>query len=84
MRILVLNCGSSSVKYKLFDLGGGAETVLASGIVEEVGLGSPSLTHKRPGRDNLKKTGWRYAITGMRSRLCSRSWLMVSTASCAK
>jgi acetate kinase len=57
MKILVLNCGSSSVKYKLFDLDDGAETVLASGLVEEVGLGSPSLTHKRPGQPTLDRTG---------------------------
>jgi acetate kinase len=50
MRILVLNCGSSSVKYELFELDGSQETVLASGIVEEVGLGRPSLTHRRPGQ----------------------------------
>ncbi len=53
MRILVLNCGSSSVKYQLFELDGQAETVLASGIVEEVGLGSSSLTHKRPGHEKV-------------------------------
>ena len=57
MIILVLNCGSSSVKYKLFDLDSGAETVLASGIVEEVGLGSPSLTHRRPGQEKVVRTG---------------------------
>lgn len=56
MIILVLNCGSSSVKYKLFDLDSGAETVLASGIVE-VGLGSPSLTHRRPGQERVVRTG---------------------------
>ena len=56
MIVLVLNCGSSSVKYELFELGGGAETVLASGIVEEVGLGRPSLTHKRPGLDKVVQT----------------------------
>lgn len=56
MKVLVLNCGSSSVKYELFELGGGAETVLASGIVEEVGLGRPSLTHSRPGHDRLVRT----------------------------
>lgn len=55
MITLVLNCGSSSVKYKLYNLctGPGAqaeETVLASGLVEEVGLGRPSLTHKSPGK----------------------------------
>jgi acetate kinase len=53
MRILVLNCGSSSVKYQLFELGSDSEIVLASGLVEEVGLGAPSLTHKRPGRDKI-------------------------------
>ncbi len=55
MKILVLNCGSSSVKYQLFDLDATNETVLASGIVEEVGLGSPSLTHKRPGHEVVKR-----------------------------
>jgi acetate kinase len=55
MKILVLNCGSSSVKYQLFELDGRAETVLASGIVEEVGLGNPSLTHKRPGKDKVER-----------------------------
>ncbi|MGD8475258.1 MAG: acetate kinase [Anaerolineae bacterium] len=53
MKILVLNCGSSSVKYEVFAIDGKAETVLASGIVEEVGLGNASLTHKRPGRDKV-------------------------------
>ncbi len=53
MRILVLNCGSSSVKYQLFDLDDREEQVLAGGIVEEVGLGRPRLTHRRPGREKL-------------------------------
>ena len=53
MKILVLNCGSSSVKYEVFAIDGRAETVLASGIVEEVGLGNASLTHKRPGREKV-------------------------------
>jgi acetate kinase len=53
MKILVLNCGSSSVKYQLFDLDGEVENVLASGIVEEVGLGYPDLTHRRPGHEKL-------------------------------
>jgi acetate kinase len=53
MKILVLNCGSSSVKYQLFDLDDKVENVLASGIVEEVGLGYPDLTHRRPGHDKL-------------------------------
>ena len=36
MKILVLNCGSSSVKYKLFDMD--SKEVLAQGGVEKVGL----------------------------------------------
>ena len=31
MKILILNCGSSSVKYEVFDIDDQAETVLASG-----------------------------------------------------
>jgi acetate kinase len=53
MKILILNCGSSSVKYEVFATEGKVETVLASGIVEEVGLGNSSLTHKRPGYDKV-------------------------------
>jgi acetate kinase len=57
MKILVLNCGSSSVKYEVFDIGGASETVLSSGIVEEVGRGSSSLTHRRPGCDKVVRAG---------------------------
>jgi acetate kinase len=55
MKILVLNCGSSSVKYKLFQLSAQSETNLAGGIVEEVGLGSPSLTHERPNGRTIRR-----------------------------
>ena len=53
MKILILNCGSSSVKYEVFDIDSASETVLSSGIVEEVGRGRPSLTHRRPGCDKI-------------------------------
>ncbi len=56
MLTLVLNCGSSSVKYRLFQIDDRVETVLARGLVEEVGLGSPVLTHRRPGRGKLVRT----------------------------
>ncbi|MDD4769152.1 MAG: hypothetical protein PHT52_05130, partial [Eubacteriales bacterium] len=36
MVILVINCGSSSLKYQLFDME--RETVLAKGLVERIGL----------------------------------------------
>jgi acetate kinase len=36
MKILVINCGSSSIKYKLFDMS--SRTVLAQGGIEKVGI----------------------------------------------
>lgn len=46
MKILVLNCGSSSVKYKLIESDGGE--VLAEGGVEKIGLPDSFLKFKRP------------------------------------
>jgi len=46
MKILVLNCGSSSVKYKLID--SETEKVLAEGGVEKIGLPDSFLKFKRP------------------------------------
>jgi acetate kinase len=48
MKILVVNAGSSSLKYQLFDMTDGS--VLAKGICEKIGITptSGSLTHKRP------------------------------------
>ena len=47
MVILTLNCGSSSVKYQVYDWN--QSNVLASGIVERVGLGNSVINHKAPG-----------------------------------
>lgn len=44
MNILVLNAGSSSVKYQLFDLDD--ETVLAAGLVERIGTPASQLIHR--------------------------------------
>ena len=46
MKILVLNCGSSSVKYKLID--SKTEQVLAEGGVEKIGLPDSFIKFKRP------------------------------------
>ena len=45
MKILVLNCGSSSIKYKLLDMVSKEE--LASGAVEKIGMKGSFLKHKR-------------------------------------
>lgn len=52
MKILVLNCGSSSVKYKLID--SESKEVLAEGGVEKIGLPDSFLKFKRP--DGSKET----------------------------
>lgn len=44
MIVLVINCGSSSIKYQLFDMP--EKKVLAKGIVERIGLEKGLLTHK--------------------------------------
>ncbi|MGM9840941.1 MAG: acetate/propionate family kinase [Candidatus Limisoma sp.] len=46
MKILVLNCGSSSVKYKLIDLDGANQNVMAEGGVEKLGLPDSFLKFK--------------------------------------
>jgi len=45
MKILVVNCGSSSVKYQLFDMTD--ESVLAKGIVERVGSDEAFIKHRQ-------------------------------------
>lgn len=49
MKILVLNCGSSSVKYQLFNMDN--KEVLAKGLVERIGTDGARLVHKPSGKD---------------------------------
>ena len=49
MKILVLNCGSSSLKYQLINMDD--ESVLAKGLVERIGIEGSILTHKPTGKD---------------------------------
>jgi acetate kinase len=48
LKILVINAGSSSLKYQLFDMKD--ESVLCSGIVERIGLNGSRLVHKVQGK----------------------------------
>ena len=43
MKILVLNCGSSSLKYQLIEMDG--EKVLAKGLVERIGIEGSRIKH---------------------------------------
>ena len=53
MKILVINCGSSSLKYQLIDMDN--ENVLAKGLCERIGIEGSKLTHKPAGKDVLEK-----------------------------
>ena len=50
MKILVLNCGSSSIKYQLIDMDNDA-TLLAKGLLERIGLEMGEFTHKPVGKE---------------------------------
>ena len=55
MIILVLNAGSSSIKYQLFDVD--AKTVLAKGLVDKIGMADSYLLNKRIDGDEVKLEG---------------------------
>ncbi len=50
MKILVLNCGSSSIKYQLINMANNAE-LLAKGLLERVGLKDSELKHQPKGKN---------------------------------
>ena len=55
MKILVLNCGSSSIKYQFIDTEG--EDILAKGAVERIGMSSAILTHAPKDKEPIKIVG---------------------------
>ena len=52
MNVLVINCGSSSLKYQLLDMT--TEEVLAKGLAERIGIEGSVLVHEAPGQDKVK------------------------------
>ena len=55
MKVLVLNCGSSSIKYQFIDTE--TETALAKGMVERIGMTGAVLSHARHDGDSIKIAG---------------------------
>lgn len=51
MKILVINCGSSSLKYQLLDMDG--EVVLCKGLVERIGMNGSVIKHEKTGMDKV-------------------------------
>jgi len=54
MKILVLNCGSSSIKYQLIDMANNAQ-VMAKGLLERIGLEMGEFTHKYNGQKHYEQ-----------------------------
>lgn len=52
MNILVINCGSSSLKYQLID--SESEAVLAKGLCERIGIAGSAITHQAGEGDKVK------------------------------
>ncbi len=55
MKIIVLNCGSSSIKYQLFNMP--SKEVLAKGLVDKIGLKGAAIKHKRSDGTEVKLEG---------------------------
>lgn len=53
MNVLVINCGSSSLKYQILDMEN--ETLLCKGLVERIGMDGSVITHEKIGMDKVKK-----------------------------
>ena len=52
MKVLVINCGSSSLKYQVLDMSN--EILLAKGLVERIGMDGSVITHEKIGMDKIK------------------------------
>ena len=57
MKVFVVNCGSSSIKYQLFDMA--KETVLAKGLLERIGTARAKLNYASNGKGGRKEEGQR-------------------------
>ena len=54
MKVLVLNCGSSSIKFQLFQME--KEEVIARGLVEKIGSSEAIVNYTPQGKDKIVKT----------------------------
>ena len=54
MKILIVNAGSSSLKYQLIDMDN--EQTLAKGLVEKIGIAGSKIKHKANGKEFTKET----------------------------
>ena len=67
IKVLVINSGSSSIKYQLFDMDGG--TVLASGSVERIGEAKSLHRHRIHAGDDITENRYKQCIADHREGL---------------
>ncbi len=83
MKILVLNCGSSSLKYQLID--SDSENVLAKGVCERIGIDGGTLTHQIDGQakmsEQLVMDDHKTAINAVLSKLVDKQIGVISALS---
>ena len=52
MKVLVINCGSSSLKYQVLDMTN--ENLLCKGLVERIGMDGSVIGHEKIGQEKIK------------------------------
>ena len=62
MNILVINAGSSSIKYQLIDMK--TEEVIAKGLCERIGINGSRLVHKAMGKETTIESKTTYPKSG--------------------
>ncbi len=80
-RILVINCGSSSVKYSFYDTENEARQ--ARGVVERIGIAGTGLVHKGPrgeAKRDLPSGGFAEAFTAIVAELTSKETGVIASA----
>ena len=78
MIILVVNCGSSSLKYQLLDMKNDeVYDLLAKGLVERIGMEAGCITHKAEGKEKYEKEMPRiiHAETGIGNHACPAQYV---------
>ncbi len=55
MKVLVINCGSSSIKYQMFDIDSSGFNQIAKGLVQKIGLKDSSIIHEAKGSEITEK-----------------------------
>ena len=53
MKVLVVNCGSSSLKYQVLEMDDAS--LLAKGLVERIGIDGSVIKHEKTGMDKFVK-----------------------------